>query len=77
MNVPEGSVVGLIAVQQLEGDGGLIQAPIYNLVPPKGMPAQLGFQIAGVPDLHRYEAALRRRLWGHGLCAQTSPRRSG
>jgi hypothetical protein len=46
---PSGSAVGLVTVQQLEGAGGIIQAPLYNLVPPRGMPAQLGFQIAGVP----------------------------
>ncbi len=46
---PDGSVVGMIVVQQIEGVGGVVPQPIYNLVPPKGMPAQLGFQIVGVP----------------------------
>ncbi len=42
---PVGSVVGLANVQQLEGKGSLeLHAPVYNLVPPPGMPAQLGFE---------------------------------
>jgi hypothetical protein len=48
---PDDSVVGTIAIQQLNGHGaglGKIR-PIYNLVPPEGMPAQLGFQILGLP----------------------------
>jgi hypothetical protein len=46
---PAASAVGLAVVEQLEGLGTTIKAPIYNLVPPKGMPAQLGFQIVGAP----------------------------
>jgi hypothetical protein len=47
---PDGSAVGLLVVQQLEGSfEGLFPVPIYNLVPPKGMPAQLGFQILNAP----------------------------
>jgi hypothetical protein len=46
---PAGSAVGLAMVQQLEGEGGIRKLPIYNLVPPKGMPAQLGFLILGAP----------------------------
>jgi hypothetical protein len=41
---PDGSAVGLAVVQQFEGVGGRIPAPIYNLIPPAGMPAQFGFQ---------------------------------
>jgi hypothetical protein len=41
--------VGLAQVQQLEGGATIGALPIYNLVPPKGMPAQLGFQIVGLP----------------------------
>lgn len=44
---PDGSVVGIVVVQQMEGRGGLIPLPLYNLVPQKGMPAQFGFQILG------------------------------
>ncbi|HTT95244.1 MAG TPA: hypothetical protein VMF55_11275 [Solirubrobacterales bacterium] len=47
---PEASVVGVIAIQQLEGSGGVGLRPIYNLVPPPGMPAQLGFQVLGLPN---------------------------
>jgi uncharacterized repeat protein (TIGR01451 family) len=46
---PAGSAVGVALVEQLEGQGGLRKFPIYNLIPPKGMPAQLGFQILGAP----------------------------
>jgi hypothetical protein len=49
---PADSVVGSIAVQQLDGEGENALAnlyPIYNLVPPLGMPAQLGFQVFGLP----------------------------
>ncbi len=46
---PPGSAVGVAIVELLEGKGGLRKFPIYNLIPPKGMPAQLGFQILGAP----------------------------
>jgi hypothetical protein len=46
---PDASAVGVVLGQQLEGVGGILPAPIYNLVPTKGMPAQLGFQLAGLP----------------------------
>jgi hypothetical protein len=46
---PDGSAVGLVIAQQVEGIGFTVPAPLYNLVPPKGMPAQLGFQILGAP----------------------------
>jgi hypothetical protein len=47
---PDDSAVGLIIVQQFEGAGAMGPIPLYNLVPPKGMPAQLGFQpIFGLP----------------------------
>jgi len=46
---PDSSVVGVIVVQQIEGEGGVLPLPLYNLVPPAGMPAQLGFQIFGAP----------------------------
>ncbi|HEU5105062.1 MAG TPA: hypothetical protein VFU11_04415, partial [Solirubrobacterales bacterium] len=46
---PDGSVVGIAIVQQIEGKGGALAAPLYNMVPPKGMPAQFGFQVATAP----------------------------
>jgi hypothetical protein len=46
---PDGSAVGVVAVQQLDGNGALSLSPLYNLVPPRGMPAQLGFQLIGLP----------------------------
>lgn len=46
---PDGSAIGLIVVQQVEGVGQVLPLPLYNLVPPKGMPAQFGFQLAGAP----------------------------
>ena len=46
---PASSAVGLVAIQQLEGRAGSSLEPLYNLVPPKGMPAQFGFQVVGAP----------------------------
>jgi hypothetical protein len=46
---PDASALGLVVIGQLEGVGLAFPTPLYNLVPPKGMPAQLGFQIAGLP----------------------------
>lgn len=49
---PDGSAVGLVIVDQVEGKtavGGNLVVPLYNLVPPPGMPAQLGFQLLGAP----------------------------
>jgi hypothetical protein len=46
---PLGSVVGVAVVQLLEGELLYLRVPVYNLVPPKGMPAQLGFQVFGTP----------------------------
>lgn len=46
---PDSSAVGLVVIDQLEGRSHLDSYPIYNLVPPKGMPAQFGFQVAGAP----------------------------
>ena len=48
---PDSSAVGVALIQQFEGKGKVGgQVPIYNLVPPRGMPAQLGLQpAAGLP----------------------------
>jgi hypothetical protein len=48
---PDDSAVGLAIVQQFEGSGKVGgQVPIYNMVAPPGMPAQLAFQPAlGLP----------------------------
>ena len=46
---PASSVVGLALIQQMESDGGNLKAPIFNLIPPKGMPAQFGFEVIGIP----------------------------
>jgi len=49
---PDSSAMGVAVIQQLEGDagsGGGVSVPIYNLVPPKGMPAQLGFRVLEAP----------------------------
>ncbi len=49
---PEDSAIGVISLRQVEGHMGKIGlggGPIYNLVPPKGMPAQFGFQADGAP----------------------------
>jgi uncharacterized repeat protein (TIGR01451 family) len=46
---PAGSAVGVALVEQLEGVGAVRKFPIYNLIPPPGMPAQFGFQILEAP----------------------------
>jgi uncharacterized repeat protein (TIGR01451 family) len=46
---PPGSAVGIAIVEQLEGGGVGSRFPIYNMIPPKGMPAQFAFQILGAP----------------------------
>jgi hypothetical protein len=46
---PDASAVGVAMIEQLEGNGSSLKVPIYNLVPPPGMPAQLGFQVASAP----------------------------
>jgi hypothetical protein len=46
---PEGSAVGLVTVEQFEGSGSGLREALYNLRPPKGMPAQFGFQVLGLP----------------------------
>ncbi len=43
---PAASAVGLAMIQQKEGKGEVFKVPVYNLVPPQGMPAQLGFRVA-------------------------------
>jgi hypothetical protein len=45
---PEAATVGLAQIQQLEGKPSALRSPLYNLVPPKGMPAQLGFMVGGI-----------------------------
>lgn len=42
---PDGSAIGLAVVQQVEGAGSVLPVPLYSLTPPKGMPAQFGFQV--------------------------------
>jgi uncharacterized repeat protein (TIGR01451 family) len=46
---PDSSAVGLVLLRQVEGTGTTIGAPLYNLVPSQGMPAQLGFTISTLP----------------------------
>jgi hypothetical protein len=41
---PDSSAVGVVNVEQIEGEWGPLPVALYNLVPPKGMPAQLAFQ---------------------------------
>jgi uncharacterized repeat protein (TIGR01451 family) len=46
---PLDTAVGLALVEQLEGEDFFVAIPIYNLVPPKGMPAQFGFDVVNGP----------------------------
>jgi hypothetical protein len=46
---PADSAVGVAFLEQLNGQANIRRSPIYNLIPPKGMPAQLGFQVLGAP----------------------------
>jgi hypothetical protein len=46
---PAGSVVGFVAIRQLEGLISRAVEPVYALEAPQGMPAQLGFQLVGLP----------------------------
>jgi hypothetical protein len=47
---PADSAVGVGQIQGLNGTLSGHQVPIYNLVPPHGMPAQFGFAIEGLPN---------------------------
>lgn len=58
---PEGSAVGLVLVQEIEGVVGILAVPLYSLVPPPGMPAQLGTQILGLPFYFNVELRPDRR----------------
>ncbi len=46
---PDASAVGIVLLRQVEGNGSVIGVPLYNLVPSKGMPAQLGFTVSTLP----------------------------
>ncbi len=46
---PVASVVGVANLEQLEGLSAPLPTPIYNLVPPKGMPAQFAFEVSSAP----------------------------
>ena len=46
---PTGSAVGVVTIQQAEGNGAHETLPLYNLVPPRGMPAQFGFRYLEAP----------------------------
>ena len=46
---PDGSAVGLVTIEQFEGSGTTLREALYNLRPSKGMPAQFGFQVLGLP----------------------------
>ena len=70
---PIGSAVGVALVEQLEGGRFFSPAPIYNLVPPKGMPAQLAFEVVRRPDLHQHPPQKRRRLRDQRLPEQRDP----
>jgi uncharacterized repeat protein (TIGR01451 family) len=48
---PDGSAVGFVVISQLEGVSQNVPVPLYSLVPPRGMPAQFGFEALGAPFL--------------------------
>lgn len=46
---PDGTAVGMVLVQQIEGEATVLPLPLYNLQPPPGMPALFGTQILNLP----------------------------
>jgi hypothetical protein len=47
---PDSSAVGIALLAEVEGSSGIRSSvPIYNMVPPPGIAAQLGFQIYSLP----------------------------
>jgi len=56
---PDSSVVGLILVQQIEGEAGLAPTPLYNLEPPPGVAAEFGAQILSLPFYIDFEVRPR------------------
>jgi hypothetical protein len=46
---PDSSVIGVVNLQNVEGEGLMYPVPLYNLVPAPGLPAQFGFQYANLP----------------------------
>ena len=58
------SQVGVLSAN-LEGIAGLVSGPIYNMVPPQGVPAQLGFSADGLNALQQISVKT-----GEGLGAE-------
>ena len=56
------AVIGTIAIQQLDGHCSFLIYPIYNLVPPQGLPAQ---QVPEDPHGNLGLSRLRRTLAWH------------
>ena len=48
--------MGVANAEQLEGSGRIGTRALYNLVPPKGMPAQFGFQGLRPARLYRHRS---------------------
>ncbi|HWM63043.1 MAG TPA: hypothetical protein VNP96_03540 [Solirubrobacterales bacterium] len=48
-NCPDGTAVGAIRVRLIDNDGVTFYAPVFNLQPPPGVAAKLGFVVGLVP----------------------------
>ena len=46
---PESSAIGVVEIQQVEGNVVTTTRPLYNLLPPPGMPAEFGLQVVNLP----------------------------
>jgi hypothetical protein len=56
---PDASQVGLFDLTTIGGGKGIFTSPVYNMVPPPGAPAELGFDAAGVGFYIHLFAGLR------------------
>jgi hypothetical protein len=66
---PDGSAIGVLNTV-LEAVGNDLKAPVYNMLPPAGVPAEFGFNVAGLTVGHIYGGV--RTGDGYNLTADVS-----